>query len=84
MTKMLIDIDDAALEAAQQAYGTTTKKETVNRALSEVTARIDRAASLRELRRLALEEDAVDMEMLGDKAQYRPGPNAPEPEAGAA
>ncbi len=35
MTKTLIDIDDEYLAAAQQALGTTTKKDTVNRALSE-------------------------------------------------
>ena len=33
MTKTLIDIDDEYLAAAQQALGTTTKKDTVNAAL---------------------------------------------------
>ena len=35
MTKRLVDIDDAALRAAQLRLGTTTIKETVNRALRE-------------------------------------------------
>ena len=38
MTKTLVDIDDALLEAARAALGTSTKKETVNTALREVVA----------------------------------------------
>ena len=38
MAKTLIEIDDEYLAAAQQALGTTTKKDTVNAALREVTA----------------------------------------------
>ena len=38
MTKTLIDIDDDLLEAAREALGTTTKKDTVNTALREVLA----------------------------------------------
>lgn len=38
MAKTLIDIDDGLLEAARQALGTTTKKDTVNAALREVLA----------------------------------------------
>lgn len=49
MTKTLIDIDDEYLAAAQQALGTTTKKDTVNAALREVTAL---AARRRDLHRL--------------------------------
>jgi Arc/MetJ family transcription regulator len=49
MTKTLIEIDDAYLAAAQQALGTTTKKDTVNAALREVTAL---AARRRDLQRL--------------------------------
>ena len=49
MTKTLIDIDDEYLAAAQQALGTTTKKDTVNAALREVAAL---AARRRDLRRL--------------------------------
>jgi Arc/MetJ family transcription regulator len=39
MAKTLIDIDEEALTAAMAEYGTTTKVETVNRALREVAAR---------------------------------------------
>lgn len=39
MAKTLIDIDEEALAAAMAEYGTTTKVETVNRALREVAAR---------------------------------------------
>ena len=49
MTKTLIDIDDDELARAQQALRTTTKKDTVNRALSEATAL---AARRRDLERL--------------------------------
>ena len=50
MTKTLIEIDDEYLAAAQQALGTSTKKDTVNAALREVTAL---AARRRDLDRLA-------------------------------
>ncbi len=39
MAKTLIDIDEQALAAAMAEYRTTTKVETVNRALREVAAR---------------------------------------------
>jgi len=39
MAKTLIDIDEEALAAAMAEYRTTTKVETVNRALREVAAR---------------------------------------------
>jgi Arc/MetJ family transcription regulator len=39
MAKTLIDIDEEALAAAMAEYGTSTKVETVNRALREVAAR---------------------------------------------
>jgi Arc/MetJ family transcription regulator len=50
MTKTLIDVDDGELAAAQQVLGTTTKKDTINAALREVTAT---AARRRDLQRLA-------------------------------
>ena len=37
MTKRLVDIDDAALRAAQARLGTATIKETVNRALRQAS-----------------------------------------------
>jgi Arc/MetJ family transcription regulator len=43
MTKTLVDIDEQALRAAMAEYGTTTKVETVNRALREVAERRGRA-----------------------------------------
>jgi Arc/MetJ family transcription regulator len=43
MTKTLVDIDEQALRAAMAEYGTTTKVETVNRALREVAERRQRA-----------------------------------------
>ena len=49
MAKTLIEIDDEYLAAAQRALGTTTKKDTVNAALREVTAL---AARRRDLQRL--------------------------------
>ncbi|MEU1599122.1 type II toxin-antitoxin system VapB family antitoxin [Streptomyces sp. NPDC005708] len=73
MTKMLIDIDEEALAAAQQAFGTKTKKDTVNRALSEAATRINRAKARTELARLAA-DGAVDLDLLLDKKNYRPKP----------
>lgn len=49
MTKTLIDIDDDELARAQTALRTTTKKDTVNRALAEVNAL---AARRRDIERL--------------------------------
>lgn len=45
MTKRLIDIDDDLLARAREVLGTTTMKETVNAALSEIA----RAEGLRRL-----------------------------------
>ncbi|MCE7081996.1 type II toxin-antitoxin system VapB family antitoxin [Streptomyces sp. ST2-7A] len=70
MAKMLIDIDEETLAAAQEALGTRTKKETVNTALSETAARIRRAKALAEARRL-IAEGALDMAVLSDKTNYR-------------
>lgn len=75
MPKTLIDIDEEALARAQAAFGTKSKKDTVNRALREVTERIDRAAAWRELQQLAVEEGALDRDLLGDKEAYRPKPD---------
>jgi Arc/MetJ family transcription regulator len=49
MAKTLIDIDEETLAAAQDALGTSTKKDTVNAALRAVAAL---AARRRDLRRL--------------------------------
>ena len=50
LAKTLIDVDEPALAAAQEALGTSTKKDTVNAALRTVTAL---AARRRDLQRLA-------------------------------
>lgn len=83
MTKMLIDIDDEALAAAQEVFGTTTKKDTVNTALIEAAARITRARALAEARRLVA-DGALDLDVLLDKQRYRPTPSAAGPESPAA
>ena len=46
MAKILIEIDDGYLAAAQQALGTRCKEETVNAALREVTAVASRRRDL--------------------------------------
>ncbi|MEV0373447.1 type II toxin-antitoxin system VapB family antitoxin [Streptomyces sp. NPDC050636] len=61
MTKMLIDIDDEALEQAAKVFGTKTKKDTVNTALREVTQQIKRARALERLGEMA---DRGDFDML--------------------
>jgi Arc/MetJ family transcription regulator len=43
MAKTLVDIDEETLRLAMAEYGTTTKVETVNRALREVADRRERA-----------------------------------------
>ena len=42
MAKTLVDVDESALRMAMAEFGTTTKVETVNRALREVAARRER------------------------------------------
>lgn len=63
MTKTLIDIDDARLDLARAALGTSTKRETVNAALAEVAAL---HARRRDLVRLTLDElrDLRDDELM--------------------
>jgi Arc/MetJ family transcription regulator len=69
MTKILVDIDDEALERAAQVFGTKTKKDTVNTALREAARRIERAQALERLGEMA---DRGDFdEFLGNKAAYR-------------
>lgn len=68
MTKILVDVDDAALEDAAQLMGTKTKRDTVNTALRETSERLRRARALASLAELG-ESGAFD-ELL-DKASYR-------------
>jgi Arc/MetJ family transcription regulator len=69
MTKMLIDIDEEALEAAADLLGTTTKKDTVNTSLRETARRLRRAQALA---KLAERGEAGDFDELLDKSVYRP------------
>ncbi|MFF7565041.1 type II toxin-antitoxin system VapB family antitoxin [Streptomyces pseudovenezuelae] len=71
MSRTVIDLDDEALEEAAKELGTTTKRDTINTALREVTARYRRLRSLEEARELAA-EGALDIDMLLDKRAYRP------------
>lgn len=62
MTRTLVDIDDEALAAAAAELGTSTKVETVNRALAEVAARPRRLAFLEKLR--TAEDDLGDAQVM--------------------
>jgi Arc/MetJ family transcription regulator len=62
VTRTLVDIDDEALAAAAAELGTSTKVETVNRALAEVAARPRRLAALERLR--TAEDDLGDAEVM--------------------
>lgn len=62
MTKTLIDIDDDALAAAARELGTTTKVETINRALREIATRRERLAFVEHLRTSA--DDLGDAEVM--------------------
>jgi Arc/MetJ family transcription regulator len=63
MVRTVVDIDGKALKEARAALGTTTKVETVNRALAEVAAL---AARRRDLMRLA----RGDLPALTDEKLY--------------
>lgn len=52
-TKTPIEIDDEALAAAAEVLGTTTKKDTVNAALREVSQRLLRLRALEQLGAMA-------------------------------
>jgi len=70
MTKTPVNIDDEALASAAKVLGTTTKKDTVNAALREVSARLLRLRALEQLGEMA---DRGDFDpYLGGKAAYRP------------
>ncbi len=62
MTRTVIDINDDSLKAAAQVLGTSTKVETVNRALAEVAAREARLAFLTDLDKAAT--DLADPEVM--------------------
>ena len=62
--RTVVDIDENSLREARAALGTTTKVETVNRALVEVAAL---AARRRDLARLV----SGELSALGDEELYR-------------
>lgn len=55
MTKTLVDVDEDALDRAQRALGTATKKDTINQALAQVAAL---AARRRDLERFTTDAHA--------------------------
>jgi Arc/MetJ family transcription regulator len=69
MTKTPVEIDDEALAAAAKVLGTTTKKDTVNAALREVSQRLLRLRALEQLGEMA-DQGQFD-EFLGDKDAFR-------------
>ena len=79
MSRTVIDLDDEALAAAAVELGTTTKRDTINTALREVTARYRRLRALEESRRLVA-DGALDMDILLDKRKYRGGVQSEEPD----
>jgi Arc/MetJ family transcription regulator len=68
MAKTLIDIDEELLAQAAVAFGTKTKKGTVNAALRDSVERKRRAVALARLGAMA---DAGDFDILLDKKNYR-------------
>lgn len=67
MARTVIDVDDQMLAFAQQQLGTTTKRDTINRALT-IAAGIsadDRARALRWLQENA--EDFLDFTVLEER-----------------
>jgi hypothetical protein len=78
MSKTVIDLDDEALAEAAKELGTTTKRDTINTALREVTARYRRLRALENSRRL-VREGGVDIDILLDKRKYRGGVRDDEP-----
>lgn len=57
-----VHIDDEALAAAAAVLGTSTKVDTVNRALAEVVARPRRVAAVQRL--LTVQDDLGDAEIM--------------------
>jgi Arc/MetJ family transcription regulator len=62
MARTLVDVNEEALAAAAAELGTTTKVDTVNRALAEIAARPRRLAALERLRTTA--DDLGDAEVM--------------------
>lgn len=62
MARTLVDINEEALAAAAAELGTSTKVDTVNRALAEIAARPRRLAALERLRTTA--DDLGDAKIM--------------------
>jgi Arc/MetJ family transcription regulator len=71
MSRTLIDVDDDALARAAAVLGTSTKVETVNRALQLVADRASRQAERERFDEL--------LDLVGDPQRRRPGEVAPRP-----
>ena len=67
----MIDIDDDLLEAAREALGTTTKKDTVNTALREVVAARARSEAVLKLIEWGQRNEPWD-DSIRDRAWRRP------------
>ncbi|MCP3819583.1 type II toxin-antitoxin system VapB family antitoxin [Streptomyces sp. A3M-1-3] len=68
MSNLYVEVDDDALSAAASILGTTTKKDTVNAALREVSQRHRRLTALEELAAMG---ERGDFDILLDKDNYR-------------
>ncbi|MFC6013554.1 DUF2191 domain-containing protein [Nocardia lasii] len=69
MLRTSLEIDVDALAAAAEVLGTKSENDTVNAALREVSARLERLRALSKLSEMA---DAGDFdEFLGNKSAYR-------------
>ena len=69
MTKILVDVDDAALAEAAGLLKTKTKKDTVNTALRETAERLRRGQALARLAELG---EAGAFDELLDRGRDRP------------
>jgi len=78
VSRTVIDLDDEALAAAAIELGTTTKRDTINTALREVTARYRRLRALEDSRK-HVADGGVDIDILLDKRKYRGGARDDEP-----
>ncbi|MET8339304.1 type II toxin-antitoxin system VapB family antitoxin [Streptosporangium canum] len=79
MAKILVNVDEEMLAAAQLLLGTKTKKDTVNLALAEVVARVSRLKAYDELAELFA---SGEFDSLMDKHNYRPVPEGYDPISG--
>lgn len=61
----MIDLDEEALAEAAKVLGTTTKKDTVNKALREAVARLRRIDAIREAQAMAARGE-IDLDFLDD------------------